>query len=195
MKRKEWGGAASLTSPHGPGAAHAGEPDGAVLKELVLSLLSPSVQPNLAAAGFAQLPAAQLQSERNEVAAINPYVAASGPASAPAGATQAAAAASAGGGLPWWAVLVIVLGALALLAALGGAAFVLRHRRRRRRSLPLSVRCAAQLCCRRAQGSQSGVPGGLWECLEGCWSQPMLVRCASLLRPGSLAPLAARLCK
>lgn len=133
--------------PHGLGAAHAGEPDGAVLKELVLFMLSPGVQANLASAGFAQLPAAQLQSERNEVAAINPYVSAGGPAGAPAGATSQAAAASAGGGLPWWAILIIVLGALLLLAALGGAAFVLRHRRKRRRSLPLSVRCAAALSC------------------------------------------------
>ena len=124
-------------------------------------MLAPGIQANLAAAGFAQLPAAQLQSERNEVAAINPYVSASGPASAPASATSQAAAASAGGGLPWWAILVIVLGALAALAALGGAAFVLRHRRKRRRSLPLSVRCAARLCCRKLRSLAGGVPGGL----------------------------------
>ena len=171
-----------------------------MLKELVLFMLSPGVQANLAYAGFAQLPAAQLSNERNEIAAINPYVSASGPASAPAGATSQAAAASAGGGLPWWAILVIVLGVLALLAALGGAAFVLRHRRKRRRSLPLSVRCAARLCCRKSQGSEVG-------CLEGCWCAwrkvgacscrraARLCCCPSPWRPGCCAAWVTRRCR
>lgn len=55
--------------PDAAGRARAGSPDGAVLRELVLFLLSPTVQSNLAAAGFARLPDAQVRPARSPPAA------------------------------------------------------------------------------------------------------------------------------